>query len=324
MNDLFNILGGVLGIALLYYGAEWVVDSGVQVARRLRIPPLVVGLTLVSFATSAPELAVSVSAALQHNGDISLANVIGSNICNIGLILGLCAMVTPIAVNPQVLRLDVPVMIVSAVALALASMSLKGIPRPVAAAFLVAGIVYCWVNVKGASKMPQPPETETGEGSSVQEKPDGGLAKISVMIVAGIAALVIGAKLLVNCAVVLASLCHVSDAVIGLTVVAVGTSLPELVTSLVAALRKQNDISLGNVVGSNIFNILGILGISPLIAPIHAPEISLVDNAVLLLLSVALFPIVKSGQKVSRAEGVCLFAVYAAYTAWLIVHGKVA
>ena len=314
MQTLLNVFYGAAGLVLLYYGAEFLVKGGVRIAARLKISPLVVGLTLVAFATSAPELVVSVDSALKGFGNISIGNVVGSNICNIAMILGVCAMITPLNVNKQLFRIDVPLMILSAVVLAVFCVFTGGLNRWQGILFFAGIIFYTWFSIYCARKSEkQNPEYEKTADNS------GNLLVAVLLVAVGLGALVGGAKLFVNSAVYLAKLCRISDAVIGLTVVAVGTSLPELATSVVAAIKGEKDIAIGNVVGSNIFNILAICGITPLIVPVHAPGISKVDLAVMIFVSVLLYPMMKSQMSISRKEGVCLFLIYVGYTVYLLI-----
>ena len=313
MQTALNLFYGLAGLALLYYGAEFLVKGGVRIAAKMKISPLVVGLTLVAFATSAPELVVSTDSALKGFGNISIGNVVGSNICNIALILGVCAMITPLTVNKQLFKLDVPLMIASALVLSLFCLMSEGLTRWQGLLFFAGIITYTWYSIYNARK--------SGAENEVREEDNSGRVITAILLVAvGLGALVGGAKLFVNAAVFMAKLCKVSDAVIGLTVVAVGTSLPELATSVVAAIKGEKDIAIGNVVGSNIFNVLAICGIAPLIAPIHAPGISIVDMAVMLFVSTLLFPMMKTGMSISRKEGTLLFLIYTGYTAYLIAR----
>lgn len=313
MQTALNLFYGLAGLALLYYGAEFLVKGGVRIAAKMKISPLVVGLTLVAFATSAPELVVSTDSALKGFGNISIGNVVGSNICNIALILGVCAMITPLTVNKQLFKLDVPLMIASALVLSLFCLMSEGLTRWQGLLFFAGIITYTWYSIYSARK--------SGAENEVREEDNSGRVITAILLVAvGLGALVGGAKLFVNAAVFMAKLCKVSDAVIGLTVVAVGTSLPELATSVVAAIKGEKDIAIGNVVGSNIFNVLAICGIAPLIAPIHAPGISIVDMAVMLFVSTLLFPMMKTGMSISRKEGALLFLIYTGYTAYLIAR----
>lgn len=278
----------------------------------MKISPLVVGLTLVAFATSAPELVVSVDSALNGHGDISIGNIVGSNICNIALILGLCAMITPLSVNKKLFKLDVPLMILSAATFAVFCIFTSGLSRWQGAIFFAGITAYTWFSIYNARKE----EKTSGEESC----DNGGKLIVAILCVAGgLGALVGGAKLFVVFAVYLAKLCKVSEAVIGLTVVAVGTSLPELATSVVAAIKGEKDIAIGNVVGSNIFNVLAICGIAPMVSPIHAPGISKVDMGVMIFVSLLLYPLMKTQYSISRKEGACLFLIYVGYTVYLLL-----
>lgn len=302
----------ISGLVLLYYGADYLVKGGANIALKLKVSPLVIGLTLVAYGTSAPEFVVSVDAATKGLADVSLGNIVGSNICNIALILGLCSIITPLRVNKKLLKADIGVMILSAAILVGFYAVNHGVNRWEAALFLSGSIAYTIWSFYSSRK----------EGTDVpDELPD---KKYSIwlsllMVAGGLTALVGGAKLFVNAAVEIAKWCGVSNAVIGLTVVAVGTSLPELATSVVAAIKKEQDIAIGNVVGSNIFNILAILGVAPLISPIKAQGISYVDMILMLSISIMLYPIMKTGMKISRKEGILLLAIYVVYTAYLIV-----
>lgn len=321
MITFLQIIGGLAGLALLYYGADFLVKGGVNIATRLKITPLVIGLTLVAFATSAPELVVSVDAAIKGHGDISIGNVVGSNICNIALILGLCAMITPLSVNISLFKLDVPLMIIASIALSVCYYFTQGVNRIEAGFFLLGIILYTVWSVVSARRQEnnkQIKEAEAEASKSIQTNKNYSLQVSIFIALGGIIALIIGAKLFVNSAVYIAQLFKVSDAIIGLTVVAIGTSLPELATSLVAAVKGEKDIAIGNIVGSNIFNILAILGVAPLISPISAPGISFVDMGMMIFTAVILYPIMKTGKVISRVEGAVLFVIYLLYTAWLI------
>ena len=311
MVTVLNLFYGALGILLLYYGAEFLIKGGVKIAYRFKISPLVVGLTLVAFGTSAPELVVSIDSALKGLGNISIGNVVGSNICNIALILGLCSMITPLNVNKQLFRLDVPLMIISAVVLSIFCIAGNGVNRWQGAVFFAGIIAYTVYSIRFAGK---------NDSSSEDVPENSGSLLLAVLLVAGgLAALICGSKLFVNSAVYIARLLKISDAVIGLTVVAVGTSLPELATSVVAAIRGEKDIAIGNVVGSNIFNILAICGIAPLVAPISCPGISIVDMVMMLAVSGLLWIMMKTGFSISRKEGALLFLIYCGYTVYLLV-----
>lgn len=312
METLVQVVYGVAGIALLYYGAEGLIRGGVSIARRLGISSLVIGLTLVAFGTSAPELCVSVDAALSGSGDISLGNVVGSNICNIALILGLSAMLSPLRVHRELLKLDVPVMLGSTLALVTFYAMNRGVERWQASVFLVGLLTYVWWNLRQRRQS----GAEQEEASASQAVQPVMLSLLRVIL--GLAGLVFGAKLFVGSAVYVARLFEVSEAVIGLTIVAVGTSLPELATSAVAAYKGETDIAVGNAVGSNIFNVLCILGIAPLVSPIHSPGMSMVDMWLMVGLCVLLYPFMKLDLRISRREGATLMVIYLVYVGWLV------
>ena len=315
MDTLLQLVWAVLSIVLLYYGAEFLVDGGVALARRMKISSLVIGLTLVSFATSAPELVVSTDAAVRGLGGIALGNVIGSNICNIGLILGLSALVAPFTINRQLLKVDVPIMLFVTVILAALCYFAGGVGRIAGACFLGIGIIYTVASIYITRK-----KELAGEKSKEEEEEKSiPLWKAVFLVVAGIAMLCGGGKLLVGAAVYFATLFKIPEAVIALTVVAVGTSLPELATSLIAAVKGENDIAIGNVVGSNFLNIVIIMGISPLCRPVETIGIKTFDLIALLVVSFALVPMLYTGKKLGRISGGILVLLYIAYTTYLVM-----
>ena len=318
MSVFISFLWLAIGSAALYYGAEWLVGGGSKTAKKLGISPLIIGLTLVAYGTSAPELVVSVDAALLGQGGISIGNVVGSNICNIALILGLCAVITPLTVNRAMLKSDVPVMALTAVVFCLIYWWQDGIGR-LGGAILFAGFVlYNAKVIIGAKKeaaLNNSVETVTEEDGDKAEKP---LYLYLLLAVLGLVVLVLGSKAFLRGAIEIAKLTGLSETVIGLTIVAVGTSLPELATSVVAAIKGERDIAIGNVVGSNIFNILLIMGVAPLIAPLTGANIQFWDLVALLATTFILIPFMITGFRLNRTEGVILLAMYGAYTAWLI------
>lgn len=312
MQLIGHIAGGIAGIALLYYGAEYLIKGGVSIALKLKVPALVIGLTLVAFGTSAPELVVSIDATLKGSGDISIGNVLGSNICNIALILGLSAVIAPLTVQKKLYRFDLPLLTVTSILMGIFCLLSGGITRWQGGIFFAGILTYTIYSIYAGKKSGA--DDEDVSSSKIYSY------AVSVLFVAGgLTGLVAGAKLFVNAAIFIARAGGISDAVIGLTVVALGTSLPELATSVVAACKGEQDIAIGNVIGSNIFNILCILGIAPLISPIHAPEINWIDLGTMIFLTVSLFPIMRTNWKISRAEGAFLLLIYIAYTAYLFV-----
>ncbi len=327
MGDFLTIIGGVGGIALLYYGAEWLIKGGVSIALKMQVSTLVIGLTLVAFGTSLPELVVSTDAAIKGAqgvagaGDISIGNVAGSNICNIALILGLCAAIRPLPVNKQFLKTEIWWMLGSAVLLTIFHFFSKGLGRGAGSLFLLGIIAFTVLSYRSGRKL----ELQKSEEEKTLEKQEnaGKILPVSfslLLVAVGLAALIGGGKLFVNAAVRIAQLLEISEAVIGLTVVAVGTSMPELATSVVATIKGENDIAIANVVGSNIFNILAILGIAPLIAPINSAGISMIDMSVMLGVTVLLIAFMKP-LKINRLTGGIFLLIYAAYTAYLFYNG---
>lgn len=309
---LWGLLFG--GLILLYFGAESLVKGSASLALRMGVSPLVVGLTVVAFGTSAPELVISAKAAQAGQGGIAAGNVIGSNIFNVAVILGVAALIRPMRIQMQVLRFDTPIMI--AVSLGCGLLLLDGCVSRVEAAGLFAGIVaYTLANILMARRETNRAiarEFETGTPPRSRS-----LGIDALLIAGGLALLVFGARLFVGAASTLARHWGVSEAVIGLTIVAAGTSLPELVTSVVAALQKEDDIAIGNIIGSNVFNLLGILGVAGLIRPIDTAGVSRVDYAVMLGVALALVPLMRSQWKLARWEGALLLGSYLVYLWWL-------
>lgn len=303
MNDLVVISAAFLfGLGLLYYGANGLVLGGRAIAARTCVSPLVIGLTLVAFGTSAPELFVSVGAAMSGLGDICVGNVVGSNICNVALILGLAAWFAPMKVNPVLLRRDMPAMLLAAVAVSLLCCLSGGFGRLAGALFLVALAAYTVVGIRMSS--------EACEVVS-DDVPTKGIAWL--LVVGGLLALVGGAKLVLGSAVAIERIMGVPDEVVALTVVAVGTSLPELATSVVAARKGEPDIAIGNIVGSNIFNVFGILGVSALVRPVAVDGMHCVDFVTMVAVTGILWLMMKGRRCVGRPEGALLLATYAAY-----------
>ncbi len=314
MTGIEIIIYLVGGLIMLFIGAEGLVRGSSNLAIKIGIAPLVVGLTVVSFGTSAPELVVSLNAAISGNGSISLGNIIGSNIANIALILGVAALIRPLKVHANVIMREIPIMI--AISVLLLILLIDGEVGFIDGIILVGGlIIYLVVNVILARKEKNAEvDAEFKEGL----KSKFGIPLSIVFIIVGLGLLLFGANLFVQSAVVIAKIFNVSDAIIGLTIVAIGTSLPELITSVVAAYKKEADIAIGNLVGSNIFNILGILGITALVIPISSLGISYVDLGVMLFTAIILFSLSRTGFSISRFEGAFLLAGYAGYIYYLV------
>ena len=322
-----HILLGLIGFVLLYYGAEWLVKGSSSLARSLGITPIVIGLTVVAFGTSTPELVVSVVSAVKSKSMIAVGNVVGSNICNIALVLGISALFHPITSHPAVVRRDIPIMVGVTVYLLVLSMNshlgrLEGLS-------LVLGVIgYTFMNYYWARKCPSCESGNrvsalAGEVAEIGYVPE--RSRQLLMIVLGVAGVVGGAELVVDMAVIVMTALGVSEKFIGLTIVAFGTSLPELATSLVAAVRKEMDISIGNLVGSNVFNLLSVLGLSALVRPITIPGGFFasglwIDYMVMIVISALPYVMMRKDFTVSRKNGGVLLACYLLYLAYLVIR----
>ena len=304
---LLDLLALAGGLALLYFGAESLVRGAAALALRLGLSPLVVGLTVVALGTSAPELVVSVEAALEGRGGLALGNVVGSNISNVGLILGVSVLLRTAPVLPQLLRRDVPVMVAASVALPL--LLLDGALGRAEGAVLAAALVgYVALTLWKAR-----PGSEALPAAEALPDPVGSAWRDAALTLGGLVGLVVGGRFLVGGAVGIAEALGVSEAVVGLTIVAVGTSLPELATSVVASLRGEGDIAVGNVVGSNVFNVLGVLGLSAVASPLHRGAIGALDLGAMVLLAAVVVPLMWTGRRLVRWEGALLLGCYAGY-----------
>jgi len=300
----------ITGFVLLFFGADALIRGSVRISVRSGISPLIVGLTVVAFGTSTPELFVSIKANLNGNGDIAIGNMVGSNIFNISIILGLAALLQPIKVKSQLVSQDIPVMIGSTILFVVLTRDMS-IQRVEGGILFLMLIIYIILNIRLAR---QGKEIELAEEFEHHMPAGGGRLFFDVfLIAAGIGILLLGSTALIHGAVNVAKSAGISEAVIGLTLIAAGTGLPELATTLVATIKKETDMAVGNVVGSNIFNVLCIGGISSLVKPLQAPDIEFIDLAVMTALSVILLPLCWSGLKIARREGVMLLASYAAY-----------
>jgi cation:H+ antiporter len=309
-----NIIYLVVGIILLTIGGEILIRGALSASNRLGISPLLSGLVIVGFGTSSPELAVSVEAALSSSPDISIGNVVGSNISNVLLILGICAMITPMAVKPSALSRDGAVVLGSTL-LFMAMIAGGFLGRLDAVILLVSLAAYLFWAYRSERNTPDSPTAEvyTAEADEIDKKPKGIFA-IVISLVGGLALLIGGSNVLLRGAIGIAESYDVSEAVIGLTLVAVGTSLPELSISVLAAFRKHTDVAIGNILGSNIFNLLGILGVSALIQPLTVnPRILAFDQWVLIGLSLLIMLFLYTGRKLTRWEGGVLFLGYVSY-----------
>jgi len=324
---LLYVMLCLIGFVLLYFGAEWLVKGSSSLARSLGVTPIVIGLTVVAFGTSAPELVVSLISSIKGKSMIAVGNVVGSNICNIALVLGLSALFNPIKSDPSVIRRDIPIML--GVSLYLLVLSLNSTLGRIEGATLFAGIIaYTFINYYLAKK-----ETRDAAGGEVAAAIKSELEEIGyiasrpkqiLLVVVGIAGVVGGAQMVVESAVYIMTELGVSEKFIGLTIVAFGTSLPELATSVVAAMRGEMDISIGNLVGSNVFNIMSVLGAASLVRPIPIPggffESGLwIDYLVMLSTSFLPWLLMRRTYTVDRKGGALLLSCYVAYLAYLII-----
>jgi cation:H+ antiporter len=319
-----NILLFVVGLVALIAGASLLVRGASKLALSFGVSPLVVGLSIVAFGTSSPEVAVSIGAALEGKTDIAIGNVVGSNIFNVLFILGLSALIAPLVVHVQLIRQEVPIMI--GASLLLLVLGLDGRIGVFDAALLASLLVVYTVFLIVQSRR----QTQAAADEYAAEMPaasawDRHWSVQALLVVAGLVLLVLGSEWLVTAAIAFAKALGVSDLVIGLTIVAAGTSMPEVATSIMAALKGERDIAVGNVVGSNTFNILGCLGLSGLVAadglPL-APAVMNFDIWVMLAVALACLPIFLTGREIARWEGAVFVGYYVAYTAYLILASQ--
>jgi cation:H+ antiporter len=314
----------IAGLISLVVGAELLVRGASRLALSLGISPLVVGLTIVAFGTSAPEIAVSVNAALEGRTDIAIGNVVGSNIFNVLFILGLSALITPLVVNAQIIRQEVPIML--GASLLLLAFGLDGrIGRVDAIILFALLVVYTVFLVIQSRRETRATKDEYQAELDSKSQWDAHWAVQLALIGVGLVFLVLGSNWLVEAATSFAKAMGVSDLVIALTIVAAGTSMPEVATSIMAAVRKQRDIAVGNVIGSNTFNILGCLGLSGMVAPDGlgmAPALMAFDIWVMLAVALACIPVFMTGREIARWEGAVFLGYYAAYTTYLILAAQ--
>ena len=323
---ILNLAFFVIGFFMLYYGANLLVKGSSSLAQSLNLTPLVIGLTVVAFGTSAPELVISVVSSIKDKSMIAVGNVIGSNICNIALVLGVSALIQPIKGHRSVIRRDIPIMLGISFYLLLISFNSK-IGRLEGASLFGGIIVYTLFNYYMAIKDSR---REFSDGSVAFESAVKEIEYVTsrtrqiVLIVVGITGVIIGAKILIDAAVIIMKNFGVSEKFIGLTIVALGTSLPELATSVVAALRKEMDISIGNLVGSNVFNILSVLGAASLVRPISIPggfiaSGLLIDYLVMMFISFLPWLMMRKTSTVTRKDGLILLSCYIGYVVYLIL-----
>lgn len=308
----------LIGFVLLVKGADVFVDGSSAIAKYFRIPSFIIGLTIVAFGTSAPEAAVSITAAVTGQNGIAVGNVIGSNIFNLLVVLGACALFKPCPVQTSIVKNEYPLSIIAAalcIVLAMTSLGTSSqlcLDRADGIILLIVFVLFIFATVRKAVKNPVPEHDSDSKPVS--------LPKGIIMAVIGLAAIIIGGQLVVNNASAIAASFGISQTLIGLTIVAIGTSLPELVTSIAAALKGETDIAVGNVIGSNIFNLLFVLGMSVTIHPIQMEMISIYDCAILIAASlIVLIPILQK-REIRRFWGILFLVLYGAYTYYILVR----
>ena len=317
ISVVLNLLFLVIGMFLLIKGADFFVDGASRVAKALKIPSLIIGLTLVSIGTSLPELSVSVTAALSGNADISYGNVIGSNIFNVFVVIGASAVFTPMIIDKAMKKYDIPILlgiygIFTIFSFVITPNILDRVESIIFAVAFVGYLVFLVLRTKKEG-------VQEEEKEEKEEKPRKMWVNI-VFILAGLAAIVAGGEFVVTTAETLALMAGMSKLLVGLTIVAVGTSLPELVTSMVAAKKGENDIAVGNAVGSSIFNILLILGVASTIMPIGFETSTIIDVIAMAVSAIMLFIFAYKGSKVNRWQGILMIAVYAIYLTFIILR----
>ncbi|MDD2601514.1 MAG: calcium/sodium antiporter [Prevotella sp.] len=316
-----QVLLTIVGIIVVLWGADRLTDGAVGLAERMGVPQIVIGLTIVAMGTSMPEFFVSFMSAINGTPDLAVGNVVGSNIFNALLIVGVAAMVSPIAILHDTVRKDIPFAIIASVVLMILCND-SGINRLDALIMLMMFIFYIITTLRGAK---QEKTEESSLDSSTQSDKDSkkkqvGVGKALLLTVVGLASLILGSNVFVDNVSAIAATLGMSDALIGLTIVAMGTSLPELATSVVAARRGNSGIAIGNVIGSNVFNILMILGITGLIAPMQISGITFVDLSVMVLSMVLIWLVSFTRYRIERWEGLVLVTAFASYLSYLIVQ----
>ncbi len=312
MDVILNALLTVVGLVMLCFGGNWLVSGGVAIAKKFRISNLVIGMTIVAYGTSTPELAASVAAAGEHSA-IILGNIVGSNIANVGMVIGIAAMIVPIAVNRSLLKKEIPIML--AVSFLLVLISIDGEISQYDGVLLLAGLgVFGYYTINDAMKQRKKnDESSENEFNVDSKKPKNNFYPKAIGLIGiGIALLYVGAILTVDNAVILAKEFGLSEKIIGLTVIAIGTSLPELITSLIAIKKGHSDIGIGNIIGSNIYNILMIMGVGAALGGVIISFDVYIDYAIMIIFSVSLLIAIKTGV-IPRVMGIGLSVGYVAY-----------
>ena len=313
MDILLQILFLIAGFVMLIKGADWFVEGASKIADKFGIPQLVIGLTIVAMGTSAPEAAVSISAAMKQNAGITIGNVVGSNIMNIFLILGITSVITAISVQKSTIKYEIPFLIAISVLLPVLGMLGGTVSRLDGVILWICFVAYLLYLLrmakKGQAVLEDIPESEANES----------VLKLIVLVLVGGALIVFGSDVTVDAATALAKIFGMSDRLIGLTIVAFGTSLPELITSVTAGIKGKADIAVGNIVGSNVFNILFVVGTTALITPVAFASNFVVDSVIAVLAAVILLVCVLKEQKLKRIGGIIMLVSYAAYFVYLLI-----
>lgn len=311
MGIVLNILLLIVGFTLLAKGADFFVDGASGIATKLKIPQIVIGLTIVAMGTSAPEAAVSISAALKGNAEITIGNIVGSNILNVLIILGLSSVIAPLVVKKSTAYIDMPVVIVSSIVLLLLGLdgSINLIDGIILLVMFISYLTYLFIMTKKENK----------EKSEEKEEVKVNILKSIIFAIIGLGAIILGSNISVESATAIAKELGVSDRFIGLTIVALGTSLPELFTSVSASLKKNSDIAIGNIVGSNIFNLLFIVGTSSVITPVVFASNFIIDTLIAIASAIVLFLFCLKNKKLGRIGGITLLIGYALYFVYLLV-----
>ena len=311
---LLSVFYVLISLVLFYFGALWLVKGSSSLALKAGISPLVAGLTIVAFGTSSPELVVSVNAAISGHGNIAIGNVVGSNLFNICIILGISAIIAPLKIRMQLLKSDIPVLIITTVGFMLLFAD-RQISRYEGGILLFGLILYTILNVKLARH-----EKNADVHAEFKESiPDQKMKWYwsAGLILVGLGVLIGGSVILVKGAVSIARSLGVGETIIGLTIIAAGTSMPELASSIVATIKKEYDIAIGNIIGSNIFNILGIIGVSSIIRPLSAMAISNIDLYIMIGVTLLLLPFFRSKYTLKRDEGIFMIVIYLIYLYYL-------
>ncbi|SDL14068.1 calcium/sodium antiporter [Lacicoccus qingdaonensis] len=318
----------VVGFVLLIKGADWFVDSASTIAKKLSISPIIIGLTIIAFGTSAPEAVVSIIAALEGNGDMVAGNVVGSNIINITLVLGLTVVVAPIVVEKEVANRDI-IFALGASVLMLLLISERwfgaeggSVISRLDGVIILGGLLfYMFYIFKKAKRAKSITMDDAAKADSTEEGQKFGWARLIVVLIIGLVGIVLGGELVVSSATEIAVALGMSQALVGLTIIALGTSLPELVTSVMAAFKGETEMAMGNLIGSNIFNILLVTGLASSIMPLDVTGVIVFDIILMILITVMLFIFARTGYRLRRTEGIVLVAIYLVYFVYIILRG---